>query len=562
MIKGKGGLATPHTSQEEPKAPVNRLIIPGTVTPVRHQSLNQYLSAYDPFTRNYLVKGFRYGFSLGCTSIPPSKSGIVQNLKSALEQPDVVRKKIDKELSLARIIGPFDTPPDAPNYRISPLGVVPKKVPGEYRMIHHLSYPHGDSVNDSIPPENSKVQYASIQDAISFIKRNQSEVTGPLWLGKMDVESAFRLIPIHPNDRPLLGFHFEGKFYFDAVLPMGCASSCQIFETFSTALEWIAMQKLGASRVFHVVDDFLFIADSAAKCDSDMNAFQSLCTELGVPLAAEKTMGPLNVLPFLGITLDTKKLEARLPEDKLEQCREQIIASLRLEKITLRGLQSVIGLLNFACSVVVPGRCFLRRLIDLTMGVRKPTHFIRLTKEVKLDLQTWLSFLQNYNGASFFIDENFLTGNYLSLYTDSSKTIGWGAVYGKKWFYGQWPHTWRSYNIATLELYPIVLALATWGHSWKNRSVCFYTDNQALIPVINKQTSKDKQLMGLVRKLVFICLEQNIVFTARHIPGRFNILSDCLSRFQVEKFRRKAPWANPEPSATPEWMSPATLKTL
>ena len=52
----------------------------------------------------------------------------------------------------------------------------------------------------------------------------------------------------------------------DAVLPMGCSSSCSIFETFSTALEWIAMNKLGVTKVVHIIDDFLFLATSHAKC--------------------------------------------------------------------------------------------------------------------------------------------------------------------------------------------------------------------------------------------------------------------------------------------------------
>lgn len=63
-------------------------------------------------------------------------------------------------------------------------------------------------------------------------------------------------------------------------------------------------------------------------------------------------------------------------------------------------LQSLTGLLNFACSVIVPGRAFLRRLIDLTVGIQSPHHLIRLSKDVKEDLKVWLSFLSNFNGRS------------------------------------------------------------------------------------------------------------------------------------------------------------------
>lgn len=35
---------------------------------------------------------------------------------------------------------------------MSPLGIVPKKAPGEFNLIHHLSFPRGNSVNSGIPP--------------------------------------------------------------------------------------------------------------------------------------------------------------------------------------------------------------------------------------------------------------------------------------------------------------------------------------------------------------------------------------------------------------------------
>ena len=203
------------------------------------------------------------------------------------------------------------------NYKISPLGVVPKKTAGKFRIIHHLSYPEGSSVNDFIPREISSVQYATVQDAISIIKQTRL----PVFMAKVDIESAFRIIPVSPVDRPLLGFQWKGKFYMDAVLPRGCASSCSIFESFSTSLEWVARHKLGATAVVHVIDDFLFLAHTYAKCELDLRNFINLCKEIGVPLAPDKTVAPCRVIEFLGITLDAERMEARLPQDKLAKGR-------------------------------------------------------------------------------------------------------------------------------------------------------------------------------------------------------------------------------------------------
>ena len=109
--------------------------------------------------------------------------------------------KIKKELDSHRLAGPFQFPPLHP-FRISPLGVVPKKTPGKFRLIHHLSYAKGSSVNDGIDSEHTRVCYATVDDAIKFIK-----LAGPgCFLAKTD-------IPISPDDYNFLGMQWRGLYY-------------------------------------------------------------------------------------------------------------------------------------------------------------------------------------------------------------------------------------------------------------------------------------------------------------------------------------------------------------
>jgi hypothetical protein len=93
--------------------------------------------------------------------------------------------------------------PPFQSFCVSPLGVIPKKLPGDFRLIHHrhLSFPKGSSIKDGIASENTHIQYATVADAIRLIKR-----AGPgEFFGKNGQKSAFRIIPIHPNDYHLLG---------------------------------------------------------------------------------------------------------------------------------------------------------------------------------------------------------------------------------------------------------------------------------------------------------------------------------------------------------------------
>ncbi len=86
----------------------------------------------------------------------------------------------------------------------------------------------------------------------------------------------------------------------------------------------------------------------------------------------------------------------------------------------------------------------------------------------------------------------------LNLFTDAAGAIGFGAISGNDWYYGKWPPHWLHRNIAVLELFPIVLSLCLlMGKNVHNQSILFFTDNEALVHVINKQSCRDKTLMTL-----------------------------------------------------------------
>lgn len=89
-----------------------------------------------------------------------------------------------------------------------------------------------------------------------------------------------------------------------------------------------------------------------------------------------------------------------------------------------------------------------------------------------------------------------------------------------------------------------------------NKCVTFFTDNAAVVEIINRQTSKDKSIMVLIRDFVLLCLNHNILFRAKHVPGISNSLADSLSRLQVDKFKRLMPDADVFATAVPENLLP------
>ena len=136
---------------------------------------------------------------------------------------------------------------------------------------------------------------------------------------KTDIADAFCIVPLHPSQYSLFGFVWREQFYYDRCLPMGCSASCKIFETRSNALQWIASSKLQIRNISHLLDDFLLLARDKAVGQAQMSAFLSMCADIGIPSAPDKTVQPTQVITFLGLELDSVAMEVRLPVDKLNR---------------------------------------------------------------------------------------------------------------------------------------------------------------------------------------------------------------------------------------------------
>ena len=174
-------------------------------TPVRAARLEAWLEGYDGDQKQKLVFGFKRGFDVGYKgSLPRVRP---HNLASALQNPEEVDKKLSKESSMNRIAGPFKQEPFS-LFRTSPLGLVEKKIPGKFRLIHHLSYPPGNSINDGISPEDAHVRYQSIDNAV----RQLQQLGQGCFLSKTDIADAFRIVPLHPSQYCLFGFVWREQF--------------------------------------------------------------------------------------------------------------------------------------------------------------------------------------------------------------------------------------------------------------------------------------------------------------------------------------------------------------
>jgi hypothetical protein len=500
-----------------------------------------------------ILKGIREGIDIEFTGNRDT-ARFGENIPILPEHVDAVSAVIAADVAAGKKAGPFDGPP-FPNIVVSPIGAVPKKN-GKVRVIHHLSYPFkGDSVNASIVDESFNLSSFG-QAAHEIVK------AGPgCLLIKLDVEAAYKQVPVRREDWHLLGFKWQGKWYYERVLPFGLKSSCRLWDIYAAALHDFFV-RMGVPVVIHYIDDFLFIVQSLDRANDLLVQALEMCVRLGIPMAADKTEGPTTCLTFLGIQLDTVAMRASLPQSKLQELQQLTSDWSEKSHASCKECESLSGKLNFAAAVVRPGRFYQRRLWDHIARLRalSPNRhkLFPITAALRGDVEWWRQFIGRWNGVSLLYEREWSNADKLELFTDACKE-GYGGLCGTQWFAGTWTPeqrsaAWRAKreSMPFYELYALVAAAAAWGHLWPGRKVLFRSDCKPVVDAIRSGRSRNPDSQHLLRHLAQIAAEHQFDFGCEHIPGVTNVAADALSRYgDCPQFRAVCPQADAQATLPP-----------
>jgi hypothetical protein len=213
-----------------------------------------------------------------------------------------------------------------------------------------------------------------------------------------------------------------------------------------------------------------------------------------------------------------------------------------------RRLLSLLGKLVFMCRVIQPGRIFLRRLFDASTKVRLLFHRVRLSPEAMKDVTWWRTFLMIWNGKSLFLDDLWMSNTVLNLASDASNA-GMGAVFNNSWWLMPFDETHLSFPISWRELYAVLVGDT--GHSLSTKRIMIACDNETIVYSVNKGTSKNPNIMSLIRDLFFTCSFFHFDIRLKHVPGLLNIGPDLLSHLKVPQFLRAFPDADAKPTPVP-----------
>ena len=424
--------------------------------------------------------------------------------------------------------------------QIHSLGAI-NKPNGSIRHITDCSRPVGSSINNFMGSTFSRFSYTTIDDAVKHVNVDS-------YMATVDLQDAYRSVPIHPNDRHHFGLRWDfgnGPFLVtDNFLCFGSKCSAYIFNRLTDAVSRY-MRKQGYC-CFNYLDDFIIITDSYDSCCQAQNVLISTLRSVGFYISWRKVCSPTQYCRYLGIDIDAKYQRLLLPNDKLLKLEIELKFWSNKKTATKLQMQRLCGILNFCCKVVRGGRIYMFHMIQLLKSFNTKRR-IELPDSFFDDLAWWSTFAQSFNGYADFFDPE---QNSIDLYTDACLD-GLAATCNNDFYqarvlpcddeflhcFAATDNTYIVYvpiehaaNINVLELIAILISLFRWSNLMKNCRVISYCDNLQVCYNLSKDKTKNSLSNECLRHLFWLCARNNIYISPVYIPSRCNVHADYLSR--------------------------------
>ena len=453
----------------------------------------------------------------------------IRTHRGALNFPDMVCDYLAKELRLGRVAGPFPHLPFPDGYVLSPLNTVAKRDSDERRVILDLSWPCGSSVNDGIPSDSflgdpMALTYPTLDDIVDAIV-----AAGPgCMLYKRDLRKAYRQFPVDPGDYHLLGFAWQGVYYFDTVLAMGLRSAAMACQRSTSAAAWVLRQR--GHTMFNYLDDFIGVSPPSL-ASSRFQALGQLLTDLGLEESPTKACPPSTTMTCLGVELNTVALTMSVAPERLSEIEALLNQWCSRRTTTKSALQSLVGKLVFVSKCVRQSRVFIARILRLLRTARFNHHHVNLTADFRKDILWWRRFLREYNGVSMISSAVWSSPGEVFV-TDACLTGGGGLCHDQ-YFHVAFPEgiLAQSLDINCLELLTIVVALQLWGRRWSGLRLTVRCDNAVAVSALNSGRCRSLFLSACLREICYLAATYEFEIRAVHIPGEFNQDADLLSRW-------------------------------
>lgn len=431
---------------------------------------------------------------------------------------------------------------------IHALGAVPKP-DGGMRPITDCSLPEDICINRNMDSLVHSFRFKNVDSVVENLERGD-------FLAVVDIKNAYRSVPINPDHSKYQGIRWQldsepEKFYIDRRLCFGLRCGPYYFNLLS---EFIAYYMSIVHNVFVVnyLDDFLVKGSTFEECCKNQHLVIEFLRFLGLHISWHKVSPPAQVTVYLGITIDSVKMELRLPEGKLDKLNDLLKEFEDKKSASKHQLEKLAGSLAHCATVVRGGRTFCRRIYDACkVASRNKSKHVRLNVLIREDIKWWKRFAAVFNGRAAIQNQWYA----IPMVSDSSGR-GFAVYLGQDWVAGTWNNSfvnstecnhivpspeldcYDSSNINVLELWPIVKGVQRWCRSMRNTKVECKTDNMQVFYMLKTGRSANASCMFWLRELFWICVIYNISLSPTYIPTAENVQADLVSRLAYPEYAR------------------------
>ena len=401
----------------------------------------------EAFLLDGVTEGFRYDFK------DPNPGGAFYRVPNYV--PDEHAAKVSAWVDAETAAGRYAPVTETFARGFAALGVVDKDHSGmaKVRTVHDLSRPTGTSTNLGISIEHCSLP--TVKDAFNLLR--------PKWFqAKVDLTSAYRSVPVHPDHWAHQCGEWAGAGFADLSLPFGVRAAVPLFDRLTQAI----VRKLrseGIPAVLGYIDDFWVSAETEADCLRAYERLIELLLDLGFVVNRAKCVPPTTCLTFLGIELDSdadsegicrmtipaaKRVRgANLCEDFLARV-PQSGGAQRVSPYLTSQWDAIRGFLGHCASVVFDGRLYMTHLHHAwhfaQSGIMCPPAW--LATAMRADVTWWLNLFRSARTIQESSAHHRVLSHYAFFATDACTSWGMGGFLGGDPFSMSWEELARDYQ--------------------------------------------------------------------------------------------------------------------
>ena len=349
------------------------------------------------------------------------------------------------------------------------------------------------------------------------------------WVTSIDLTDAYFHILIHPSDRKWLRFRWGEKMYQFRALPFGLSLAPWIFTMVVRQLCSLVRQQGVRLRAY--LDDWLILHQDREACSAHTRLVLSQAYELGFSVNQTKSeLTPSQIFTYLGMRFDTVDWSVRPSQRRIDKLPNLVKSLASQKQAPAKALASVLGQMESMATLVPLGRVYKRPFQAALNSIGNPSS---QGWQVSVRLESWFQQTTEQWLKPWISQGVLITPPPRSeedLFTDASLS-GCGAHLSHHTASGTWTTGQALSHINVLELEAVAHGLQSFLSLVAGKHVRLHTDNTTVAAYINRQGGSRSHTLSLKAcQILKWCHQHQILLSAKHLPGKLNVLADSLSR--------------------------------